>query len=973
MKYFFHMAAIFFFSASLSYAADNIVINEIHYNPPDDGPEEFIELFNPTKTSVDLSGYAFTNGVAYTFPASTAIPAGGYLLVAKNLSLSAWRELAKVGPYNGNLANSGERLTLRAPDGRIVDNFAYNDALLWPRGADGYGSSLERISPDLSSEDFHSWRASLTKSGTPGRQNSVFGTPPKPVILAYRIRPQHPTSQDAVDIEIDLDAVDQIRKAVLLVETAATVSSGQSYSLTLSAPDAGSGSIAFKAQIPAQRSQTLVRFGVNITLTNGSTLRLPHVSEPHPYESYFVYDGEIPSKLPLLWLFNSLSSSIPSTARKYSAAVIQMLDGRPQVYDGVSLIAARNGQKVKFLKGEEHRGDRTINLNLESPSPGTTAGPQSPHAEHISYQLFRDFGALAERCEWYRVIDKGNHYQRIAYQQPNEKFLEMNGRDPSGNLYKIAYNEPGGYTKMTNLDSGDEDYRELFQHITPSNRRTLSQDLRHYLAIDEVMGYEVATFLLSHWDGFKNNIFLYHNPPPLDQWEIIPWDVDKTFGYTDSDPMFWKMPIDFPITGIAPGSPELTGRNLVGVIGRPFHMDADLHREFVQKVREALDGLFSLDRVNGMIQEAETLLNQDLDLLEQYLGRPRNDRRNQIKTSYDTLRRFLRLRHEFLRTQFPASFVASRQIPSLDYHAGSTLAGIRLTITAVEGQTVSASVVENLPAGFAASHIQATLGEVAKTGNVIAWKLSNLTGEASLTYDLTAPAANPPMSVDITGSITVNGTVYSSGTSTLKYMPENMRSLGQDWAIGSGGSWYIADGVLNCYSDSSFDPKHVWVDKDFGTGDYIVQADVRMVDWQDGDLARSGVAVRINPSDGERGLNLLLHNDYGSVDVLNDLIAWGTNGSYQWQTGEWYSMTLQCRNNHLEGSIKKKDSADTPYAISWDDARFEQRSPGFPGLTGSTMNGLTSQFDNFKVLVNGKVVFSDDFEIHTGESDWQLY
>ena len=76
------------------------------------------------------------------------------------------------------------------------------------------------------------------------------------------------------------------------------------------------------------------------------------------------------------------------------------------------------------------------------------------------------------------------------------------------------------------------------------------------------MGYEVALNLMSHWDGIKNNIFLYHNPEPADRWEIIPWDVDKTFGYTDSDPMFWKMPIDFPLTGDAPGSPELIGRNL---------------------------------------------------------------------------------------------------------------------------------------------------------------------------------------------------------------------------------------------------------------------------------------------------------------------------------------------------------------------------------------------------------------------------
>src|SRR5690606_35166862 len=117
------------------------------------------------------------------------------------------------------------------------------------------------------------------------------------------------------------------------------------------------------------------------------------------------------------------------------------------------------------------------------------------------------------RCDWYRVIENGNHQQRIAVQQPNERFLEMNGRDPDGNVYKIAYNEPGGYSKKTNLDEGDEDYRELFQNVRVGHPR-LKANIERYLVYEEIMGYEVATFVLSHWDGFKNNIFLYHDPAP---------------------------------------------------------------------------------------------------------------------------------------------------------------------------------------------------------------------------------------------------------------------------------------------------------------------------------------------------------------------------------------------------------------------------------------------------------------------------
>ena len=46
----------------------------------------------------------------------------------------------------------------------------------------------------------------------------------------------------------------------------------------------------------------------------------------------------------------------------------------------------------------------------------------------------------------------------------------MNGRDSDGNIYKIAYNEPGGYSKKTNIYEDHSDYQELFQYVSIYNR-----------------------------------------------------------------------------------------------------------------------------------------------------------------------------------------------------------------------------------------------------------------------------------------------------------------------------------------------------------------------------------------------------------------------------------------------------------------------------------------------------------------------
>src|SRR3954452_18165891 len=87
--------------------AGSVVINEIHYHPNvKTEAVEFVELTNPGDAAVDLSGAAFTSGVAYTFPAGTTLAPGGYLVVAENpTAFQAKFGTTALGPYVGNLKN----------------------------------------------------------------------------------------------------------------------------------------------------------------------------------------------------------------------------------------------------------------------------------------------------------------------------------------------------------------------------------------------------------------------------------------------------------------------------------------------------------------------------------------------------------------------------------------------------------------------------------------------------------------------------------------------------------------------------------------------------------------------------------------------------------------------------------------------------------------------------------------------------
>ena len=156
-------------AANAPWRSEDVVLNEIMFNPiSGEDDDQYIELFNLSADTVDLSRWRFVAGVDFTLPANTTLAAGGYLVVAKNRDrlLANYPQLNltnTVGNFGGSLAKSGERLALAKPDtilgtndlGEITTNLihitvaevTYGSGGRWGRWADGGGSSLELIDP----------------------------------------------------------------------------------------------------------------------------------------------------------------------------------------------------------------------------------------------------------------------------------------------------------------------------------------------------------------------------------------------------------------------------------------------------------------------------------------------------------------------------------------------------------------------------------------------------------------------------------------------------------------------------------------------------------------------------------------------------------------------------------------------------------------------------------------------------------
>ncbi len=151
-----------------------ITINEIHYDPDIKTEQvEFIELFNAGGSAVDLEGWSFTDGVAFTFAPGTSIGSGGYVVVAQNpAALFTKFGILAYGPWSGTLANEGEKITLRDDLGAVADTVDYQLGYPWPTVGDPPGYSIELIHPGLDNDLGGSWRASAADN--PNVQDQVL-------------------------------------------------------------------------------------------------------------------------------------------------------------------------------------------------------------------------------------------------------------------------------------------------------------------------------------------------------------------------------------------------------------------------------------------------------------------------------------------------------------------------------------------------------------------------------------------------------------------------------------------------------------------------------------------------------------------------------------------------------------------------------------------------------------------------------
>ncbi len=183
-----------------------LLIGEVNYNPGDPSAAalladpnvvaddlEFLEIYNPTSSPVDLTNWRLRGGVDYNFDAGTTLTSGETLVVMSFNPISptnadrldAFRvhygidaSLALAGGWQNQLNDGQERIQLQSPDTpppeepslipRITsDELLYDDLAPWDVTADGAGNTLHRTHLQGLGHESASWTASQPGPGRP--------------------------------------------------------------------------------------------------------------------------------------------------------------------------------------------------------------------------------------------------------------------------------------------------------------------------------------------------------------------------------------------------------------------------------------------------------------------------------------------------------------------------------------------------------------------------------------------------------------------------------------------------------------------------------------------------------------------------------------------------------------------------------------------------------------------------------------
>ncbi len=178
---------------------NKLLINEIMYSPVSPEPE-WIELFNNSNKNIYITklNIADSKDTSEIIISTGIIKSKDYLVISKDTSfLRIYNNVTNLTIANFPTLNNGnDKVIILDSLNRVIDSVSYNSTM-----GGSNGNSLERISPDISSDKITNWKESLAKA-TPGQINSVTQKDYDIKLDSIFTNPEFPVINDVVRFSV---------------------------------------------------------------------------------------------------------------------------------------------------------------------------------------------------------------------------------------------------------------------------------------------------------------------------------------------------------------------------------------------------------------------------------------------------------------------------------------------------------------------------------------------------------------------------------------------------------------------------------------------------------------------------------------------------------------------------------------------------------------------------------------------------
>ena len=497
---------------------------------------DWIEIHNPTTNAIDVGGWFLTDDNTsprkWSFPKPTSIGASGFLVVfasAKNRSVAG-----KQLHTNFSLKRGGEYVGLADATGKLVSDLGAG----YPRQYPDISYGLE-FKPTLTTKKvYFPW-------GSPGRANGLGAA----VVGDVFHRPLKLSGAD--DCVVTAEVVNPNRAKVNSIILSYRVDFAAETGLAMrddgKAPDRVANDDRWTALIPASKYATgqMVRWRIKTSIQGGASATVPVNLSSINSPAYFGTMVDDPASNTGLRTFHWWVAAAWRANTTTGTRCSVFFDG--EFYDNVMVRIRGNTSKTYPKQSYKFDFNKGYHLLYDPKKPrveevnlNTTYADKAFIRQILAYETFRDSGADYSVTFPVRQQQNGKFFMvSIFTEQVDEEYLERQGLDSTGALYKV-YNQlerfsSGRLEQKITTPAGYADIRLLISSIAFSGAAR-DRYLWDNIDIPACINYWAGTVLMHDNDSVAKNYYLYRDSYGDGEWRFLPWDKDLVFGrnYTGS-------------------------------------------------------------------------------------------------------------------------------------------------------------------------------------------------------------------------------------------------------------------------------------------------------------------------------------------------------------------------------------------------------------------------------------------------------